>query len=104
MKNITKILMATFVTFAFTAVNRAQADEPLLSPRAKDTQIRSVPGNSANEFDLAKKGERWKVKYWIIMNAPKDNRDLVSEMADLNGSPRMKSQQAPQSINIAPLK
>ncbi len=116
MKKINKILMAALATAAFTAVNRAQADEPYLSPRAQDNQIHHIAGTpSANDFDLVReirdkggtphsKGDWSRETSWAILYSPRNNRDLVLEMRDLNGTPRMKAQQASQPMSIAPLK
>jgi hypothetical protein len=116
MKNINKILIAALATAAFTAVNRAQADEPFLSPRAYDNQIRHVASDtSANDFDQVReirekggtphsKGDWSRGTSWTILYAPKVDRDLVREFQDLNGSPKMKSQQMSQPVSMAPLK
>jgi hypothetical protein len=116
MNKINKILMAALVTTAFTAVNRAQADEPYLSPRANDNQIRHVAGDtSANDFDLVReirdkggtphsKGDWSRGTSWAILHRDNNDRDLVREFRDLNGTPRMKSQQPAGPFEIAPLR
>src|SRR6267154_5345702 len=116
MKNINKILLAALVTTAFAAVNRAQADEPYLSPRAYDNQIHRVPSNaSANDFDLVReirekggaphnKGDWSRGTSWAILNRDNNDRDLVREFRDLNGTPKMKSQRPVGPFEIAPLR
>ena len=65
MKKINKILMVVVVATAFTAVNRAQADEPFLSPRAKANQIRHAPsGSSINDPDLVKDRPAGNARAW----------------------------------------
>ena len=108
--------MVALVTAAFTAVNRAQADEPYLSPRANDNQIHHIAGTpSANDFDLVReisekggtprsKGDWSRETSWAILYAPKVDRDLVREIRDLNGTPRMKSQQPAGEFEVAPLR
>lgn len=65
MKNLNLILMAAVAATAFTSVNRAQADEPFLSPRAKANQIHYAPsGSSINDPDLVKDRPAGNAKAW----------------------------------------
>ena len=47
----TALLLTAAAATLLTAMNTAQADEPLLSPRAKANQIRTVAGTSEDKLD-----------------------------------------------------
>jgi hypothetical protein len=49
MKSISKLLLAAGTAVILTSA--ARADEPLLSPRAKANQIKTVPGTSEDKLD-----------------------------------------------------
>ena len=61
---LNKILLAATVAVAFTAANRAQAGEPLLSPRAQSNQTRMVSGMTANDVNLATNRPAGNAKAW----------------------------------------
>ena len=52
MKPLNHLLIAAAVGVTLSAAFSARADEALLSPRAKENQIRVAPGTSADEPNL----------------------------------------------------
>ena len=51
MKNFNKLLIAAIIGIALTPVFRVSAEDELLSPRAKENQIKSVSGTTADLLD-----------------------------------------------------
>lgn len=110
---LNKILLAAAVAVAFTAVNRAQADEPLLSPRAKANQTRIVSGTAANDVNLATNRPTGNAKAWAQAQSLK-KVPSTGQTVDLAHGPRPTlspkdpryEQEARrlQEVQIAPLK
>ena len=114
---LNQILLAAAVLVAFTAANRAQAGEPLLSPRAQGNQTRMVSGMSANDVNLALDRPTGNAKAWELARSfrsvpstgpsidlahaprptmsPKDSRYEAALLANAVSAPE---------VQIAPLK
>lgn len=110
---LNKILLAAAAAVAFTAISRAQAGEPLLSPRAKANQTRMVSGASANDVNLATIRPAGNAKAWAQAQSLK-RMPSTGQTVDLAHGPRPTlspkdpryEQEARrlQEVQIAPLK
>ena len=112
---LNKILLAAAVAVAFIAVNRAQAAEPLLSPRAKANQIRVVRSTSASDVNLATNRPVGNAKAWALAQSLKkvpssgDNIDLAHAPRPTMSprDPRYETalrENATKNFQVAPLK
>ena len=84
---LNQILLAAAVAVAFTAANRAQAGEPLLSPRAQANQPRMVSGTSANDVNLATNRPAGNAKAWELAQSLK-KVPSTGQTIDLAHGPR----------------
>jgi hypothetical protein len=126
MKNMNKVLLATVVAVAFTAVNRINADEsspgvqpaqtraavrPLLSPRAQANQIHVMTGYSTS-VDLTQNRPAGNAKVWesarSLMKAPGTDTTDVAHGPALTMSPKdpnyTQALREMREVQIAPLK
>jgi hypothetical protein len=88
MKNLSKILLAAALTVAFTSVNRAQADESLVSPHQKQLHY-GTPSVAAspNEPNLAANRPIGNAKAWELTHRDRI-MPSVSPSVDLAHAPR----------------
>ena len=66
MKTLNHLLIAAAVAVTFNAGLSARADEALLSPRAKENQIRTAPGTSADQPNLVTNRPVGNAKAWDL--------------------------------------
>jgi len=74
MKTTNKLLLAAAVAVSLTFANRAVAGEPLLSPRAKDNQIKIVSGVTGEKLERG-----------LLPGSPK-GRDQAASVRKVSGT------------------
>ncbi len=111
------MLVAVIAASSAVASNLNAQGNKLQSPKAQGMEPRIPAGSSANDFDLVRetlhksgsphsKGEWSRLNSYVILNRTENNRDLVREMRDMNGSPKAIAQQLEQGreFEVAPVK
>lgn len=109
------ILLAVAAVGAFTFTASAQTGEPLLSPRAKENQIRVVSGTSTSDVNLATNRPAGNAKAWALAQSLKktpstgDNIDLAHAPRPTLSpkDPRYETvlrQNAEKNFQVAPVK
>jgi|GEM_PF-2516916 hypothetical protein len=88
---VNNIILTVSVAALSASLNlNARAGEPLLSPRARDNQIRTVPGMTEDRLErgLLPASPRWRDNRIKVVRGVSDDPDLISRHRKLTVSPR----------------
>ena len=109
----TTLLLAAAAVAAFTAVNTASADDPLLSPKARANQPAKISGTGIDAYLIRGQnapGVAAKAKasgaHSMVAGDSKNDPDLLRAQASRTGSPKglQQLQESGRNFQVAPLK